>query len=111
MVRSPNYPAEGPRSDRTETEFTVIPRFWKEIMSIGVRKMMVSTTFLEDLLTGGVGAAAPENVPKDLRILAVRSAKKAARIELLVSSGEFDGGSEDSWGAPIWLPIFRRRMV
>jgi hypothetical protein len=73
--------------------------------------MLVSTVFLEQLLTGGVAAAVPENVPKDLRVLAVRSSTSEPTIELLVSSNEFYGRAEDPWEAPIWLPIFTRRMT
>ena len=77
----------------------------------GLRRCLVSTRFLELLLTGGVGAADPVNVPKDLRIVAVRFRSVEALLELLVASTEFDGGYQDSWGCPVWQPEFRRAGV
>lgn len=75
----------------------------------GLRRVEISAEFIELLLTGGVDAAAPSNVPKDLRIISVRFFSLVnRRFELLVSSEEFDGGSEDSWGCPVWYPVFKK---
>lgn len=72
----------------------------------GRRRIVIEAKFLEQLLTMGVAAASPTNVPKDLRVESVRLVGQ--RVEVLVSSSEFEGAADDSWGAPVWYPVFKK---
>jgi len=53
------------------------------------RSLKVSLGFLEILMTEGVRAAVPDNVPTDLRIFGVEIDEKARILNLTVESDEW----------------------